>query len=126
MLIMWYNSEGILKCYPWGDWWAILTCCDDLVSYYRKMAERKLGFKLNKPKHGSHITVFRGEGLRKNKKSWLSNDKKLMCFSYNNEITFGETHVWLPVKSESLMWLRLNFGLSEQPEYGFHLTLGKY
>jgi hypothetical protein len=88
-------------------------------------AERHLGFKLNKPKHGSHISIVRGEGEPANKKLWMLHDGGQFHFEYCHEITFGPTHVWLQVRSEELTKLRIDLGLSESPQFGFHLTLGK-
>jgi len=123
---MWYKSQGKLKYYPYGDWWVILECCDDLVSYYRMMVERKIQDSLQKAKHGSHISVVRGEGEPENKECWFWHDGGLMDFEYQSKVSFGDNHVWLSVRSESLIDLRHKLGLSEKPEFGFHLTLGKY
>jgi len=122
---MWYKSQGTLKYYPWGDWWVILNCCDELASFYRMMAQREMENKLSKPKHGSHISVVRGEGEPENKENWLWKNEELINFEYCSEIIFGETHVWLPVRSEELVELRKKLGLTEQPPFGFHLTLGR-
>ena len=122
---MWFKSKGTLKYYPWGDWWAILSCCEELVEYYKSFAERDLNRKLIRPKHGSHISVVRGEGEPENKERWFWNNEGLMEFEYSNEIIYGDKHVWLEVRSESLVELRKRLGLNEFPQYGFHLTLGR-
>ena len=122
---MWYSSQGTLKYYPWGDWWVVLYCCEDLVAYYRSVAQKNRPCKLCTPKHGSHISVVRGEGEPENKERWFWNNEGLMEFEYSNEIVFGDTHIWLPVRSEALTELRVRLGLTERPQYGFHLTLGR-
>jgi len=88
-------------------------------------AERHLGFKLNKPKHGSHISIVRGEGEPENKEQWMLHDGGTMSFEYCHEMAFGSTHVWLNVRSKELTELRKDLGLGERPEFGFHLTLGQ-
>ena len=123
---MWFRSQGSLRYYPWGDWWVIMNCCEELLRYYRTGAERQLGMRLQKPKHGAHISVVRGEGEPKNKDRWFYKDGELVSFEYSTALVFGETHVWLPVRSEELVKLRTRLGLTEQPPYGFHLTVGRY
>ena len=122
---MWHKSQGTLKYYPYGDWWIILECCEDLRQYYTNYMIKKLGQKPMRPKNGSHISVVRGEGEPKNKENWLWNDKGLMDFEYSNRVVFNFEHAWLPVRSEELTDLRLKLGLSHAPEFGFHLTLGR-
>jgi len=122
---MWFKSQGTLQYYSYGNWWVILNCCEGLVSYYRMLAERYSNQKLQKPKHGAHISVIRGEGEPKNKSAWGWNDGGLVDFEYNLEVVFGETHAWLEVRSDELVKLRKNLGLTERPEFGFHLTLGR-
>lgn len=122
---MWFQSTCAIRYYPWGDWWVIAECCEELASYYRMQAENHLGFKLNKPKHGAHISIVRGEGEPRNKEMWMLHSGEGMTFEYCHEMTFGPTHVWLPVRSWQLTKLRTDLGLEESPQFGFHLTLGK-
>jgi len=123
----WHYSSGTLKYYPYGDWWVILYCDNGIIEYYRYYLEKR-GIKLQKPKHGAHISIVRGEGEPEpeHKENWLWNDGGLVLFQYSNEVVFGETHVWLPVRSQSLDELRQYLGLAPKPQFRFHLTLGRF
>lgn len=123
---MWYKSYGTIKYYPYGDWWIILNCCSELLNYYKMIAQRQYEQKFQTPKHGSHISVVRGEGKPNNVAIWGKDDKIEFEFEYSNKFEYCETHIWLPVKSEELTKLRLNLGYNERPKFGFHLTIGRF
>lgn len=111
--------------------WLVLQCDDEISRYYRHLytvaypylnAERH--GKLTRPVWGAHISVIRGEWVP-NYKLWKLKDNKIIEFTYNAGVLDNGEYYWLQVSCPELEDLREQYGLSRQPQFGFHLTIGR-
>lgn len=111
--------------------WLVLMCDDEISRYYRHLytvaypylnAERH--GKLTRPVWGTHISVIRGERVP-NHKLWRLNDHKIIEFDYEAGVLDNGEYYWLKVVCPELEELREAYGLSKQPQFGFHLTIGR-
>jgi len=114
-----FKGKGEIYFYPKkysNKAWAILNCDQELVEYYTSFFCKRFGIhKLQKPKHGSHITVIREEEISDEVYDtlWGKNQYKEIEFQYSNEIKTNGEHIWLPVISEELLNLREEMGLNK-------------
>lgn len=107
--------------------WVIVECDKGIMNYYCYWVMKKTGYQLNRPKFGSHISLIRGEVIEPSLKIplWKKYHENIIEFEYSPILETNLDHWWLPAKSNALSELRKEFGLEEQPLYGFHLTIGR-
>jgi hypothetical protein len=108
--------------------WLLLNADLSIVDYYLHWIKKNYWLdKVQKPKHGSHISVIRGEIIEDSLfyQHWKKYHSNKIEFEYSNDITNNGEHFWLPVYSKELEKIRTELGLPKTPEYNFHLTIGR-
>lgn len=107
--------------------WAIVNCEIGIVEYYSFWLKKFYSVKLQKPKHGAHITCIREEQIKDEvyDELWTKHQDKTINFEYSNKIETNGEHFWLPVISEELLDIREEMGLVRKGEFGLHLTIGR-
>ena len=108
-----------------NPWWLIARCDDEIVSYYRWWIQRVHHIKIHPPLFGAHISVLRGEEPKQNKDRWGAHQDQTVTISYGHELTHIQGYWFLPAQCAALEEIRLEFALSPQPDFGFHLTIGR-
>lgn len=110
--------------------WLVLMCDDQLSAYYRELYAKEhkalntdRSTKLTRPVWGAHISVIRGEKL--DQKIWGKNANKFVDFEYEPGVMDNGEYFWLKVVCPALSELRVDYGLSPEPRFGFHLTIGR-
>lgn len=111
--------------------WLVLMCDDEISKYYRYLFEKEYPFlnaerhgKLTRPVWGTHISIIRGEYVP-NYKLWRLDENKLIEFEYEGGVIDNGEYYWLKVNCPLLSELRKKYGLSPEPRFGFHLTVGR-
>ena len=111
--------------------WAILKCDDQIGDYYRTLYQREYkalngGYKLRiiKPIWSSHISYIRNSDNITNLNNWGKYQNKMVEFEYQPGVLDNGKYFWLKVNCLFLSELRMQLGLSAEPQYGFHLTIG--
>ena len=102
----------------------IKTNCE-LDRYYAWFLEKRFSLKLNRSIRGSHVTFINDkmdmdifdEGAK------IFNGKEI-TFYIDLEPRSNSEHWWLRVYSQDAENIRESLGLSRDPYYSFHLTLG--
>lgn len=84
----------------------------------------KLSGKLTRPVWGAHISIIRGEVVPNNK-LWRLDDGKLVEFEYDAGVQNNAEYFWLKTTCPYLLDLREKYGLSREPRFGLHLTIGR-
>lgn len=109
-----------------SDNWAILACDDEIGKYYRHLYSQEFPYKnkLMRPVWGSHISWIRSEKII-NPKIWKTSNNKIIDFEYDLGVQDNGQYFWLNVKCDYLLDLRDQYGLSREPKFGLHLTIGK-
>ncbi len=104
--------------------WARLEVESSIMDYYTWFLTCK-GIRIEKPKHGSHVSVLRGE-VNYAQALELSSVRSgnEFDFSYGDLVTNGR-HWWLELQSPCIEQYRVSLGLSPRPKAGLHLTLGR-
>ncbi|MEW6490994.1 MAG: hypothetical protein AB1589_00370 [Cyanobacteriota bacterium] len=125
-----YLSNGILKYFPLegaqqNRGWLILDCEVDLSLYYCWFVKKRFGIKLQRPMHGFHISIVRGEVIP-SIEQWNAYQGQMSHFYYSNQIGTNGKYWWLDVYSPCLVSIRQELGLESQPEYDLHLTIGVF
>ena len=108
--------------------WVIAQCDPSIVDYYVWWYLRKKHIKLMRSKHGSHISVVRGEEEGIEKGNWERDVETLpeITFYYSHEdLVEGNNYVWLNVHGDDLVKIRTDLGLADTPPFGWHLTIGR-
>jgi hypothetical protein len=121
---MHFESEGKIVYF---NTWAIVECSKMLMDYYRYFIWKETGVKISPPKFGAHISFIRGEAIDKTLKPllWKKHHDKVFSFQYSHVLETNNDHWWLSAKSDFLSELRKEMGLSDEPPFGFHLTIGR-
>lgn len=120
---MYFKSKGIII---YHSRWVIVECPKDVLDYYWHWIYKTTNKKLNKPRFGSHISVIRvTEECNRQNILYRKHHNEMIEFSYSNELQTNGDYWWLPVQCDKLELLREELGLSKEPEFGFHLTIGK-
>lgn len=106
--------------------WLVLMCDDEISKYYRWLFYREFPWKgkLTRPVWGTHISVIRGEKVP-NYNLWKTDENKLVEFEYEGGVQDNDEYYWLKVTCPYLSNLREKYGLSREPRFGFHLTIGR-
>lgn len=108
-----------------SDRWLVLLCDDEISLYYRTLFQKEFPYigKLIRPLWGTHISIIRGERVP-NYHLWRLDENKLVEFEYEPGVIDNGTYYWLNIKCNYLEELRIKYGLSPYPQFGFHLTIG--
>jgi hypothetical protein len=106
--------------------WLVLMCDDEISKYYRTIFYREFPYKgkLTRPVWGTHISIIRGEYVPNNK-LWGLDNNKIVDFEYDGGVQDNGEYYWLKARCPYLSELRLKYGLSSEPRFGFHLTVGR-
>lgn len=118
-----YNPKTHLRN---SDRWLILACDEELASYYRALYRQEFFYrpKLMRPVFGAHISIIRGEKIP-NYELWGLGKDKTVSFEYEDGVRTNGEYYWLKVHCPELEGLRVAYGLSPHPQFGFHLTVGR-
>tara|TARA_Y100000034_G_scaffold100014_1_gene123129 strand:- start:4128 stop:4574 length:447 start_codon:yes stop_codon:yes gene_type:complete len=111
------------------EWWMIVEASEEIGRFYRKMlATHSMAqfSSLAKPEWGTHVSIVRGEHPLK-EEMWNKWDGKVVHFEYTNKITTKDhtPYYWVEARCPDAEAIRLELGLSKEPEYGFHLTFAR-
>jgi len=109
--------------------WIVLMCDDEISRYYcslfnlsYKSKNGEYSGKLKRPVWGAHISVVRNEVYNiKN----IKKNNQIFKFDYEPGVIDNKEHFWLKVHSKELIDFRRSLGLSDFPNFGFHLTIGR-
>lgn len=106
--------------------WLVLMCDDEISKYYRTLFSREFPWKpkLTRPVWGTHVSVIRGEKIPK-PELWKLDANKIVQFEYEGGVIDNGEYYWLKVKCDYLCKLREQYGLSKEPRFGLHLTIGR-
>ena len=106
--------------------WLVMMVDDEICKYYSSLFYKEFPWngKLNRPIFGAHISVIRGERLP-NYELWKLDDNKIVEFEYESGVRDNGEYYWLNVKCNYLGDLREKYGLSRNPNFGLHLTVGR-
>jgi len=109
-----------------SQFWAILSCDDEISKYYRSLFYKEFPYKgkLTRPVWGSHISFIRNEKIL-NYQLWKLDENKIVDFDYEGGVQDNKEYYWLKVTCPYLLDLREKYGLSRQPKFGLHLTIGR-
>jgi hypothetical protein len=101
-------------------------CDDEISKYYRHMFYQQFPWKgkLTRPVWGTHISIIRGEKIP-NYHLWGLQANKIVEFQYQPGVLDNGEYFWLKVKSPFLSEIRETYGLTKEPKFGFHLTIGR-
>lgn len=110
--------------------WAVLMCDDEISRYYRHLfsltyqaLNGEPAGKLARPVWGAHISCIRGE--QTSHLPWRLKERQVFEFDYQLGVQSNREYYWLSVSCPALSELRLAYGLSPEPRFGFHLTIGR-
>jgi hypothetical protein len=139
---MWLQSFGTFryspkaKSIPSKKWWLVIDCCPELARYYRNQwnfAHRFGTRRLYAPAWGAHISVIADElppasaaAIKDGRQDtiWESHAGEQVKFEYEPKIATNGQYYWLAVRCERALDLRDELGLSREPFYPLHLTIG--
>lgn len=106
-------------------------CDDEINNYYRHLYSKEYPYlngtrstKLTRPVWGTHVSVIRGEKIP-NMNLWGIDANKIVEFEYEPGVIDNGEYYWMKVKCPHLTEVRLKYGLSPEPRFGFHLTIGR-
>lgn len=116
------SGKRIIKA---SDWWIILKTDEGIVDYYKHWIRKHYDVKFENTIWGSHISVNRGVVPPK-KELWNKHKGEMVEFTYTNRVyRVNDIFFCVDAYSTRLEEIRLELGLSKQPNYGFHLTIGR-
>jgi hypothetical protein len=114
-----------------NDKWLVLMCDDEISLYYRSLYTKAYPYvngdrsgKLTRPVWGTHVSVIRGERIP-NMNLWGLDSNKIVEFEYEPGVLDNGEYYWLKAKCPYLSQIREKYGLSKEPRFGFHLTIGR-
>ena len=108
-----------------GQGWVVLDCPTDIVHYYNSVYKWLLWTqRISKPLHGAHITVVAGKYSDVDISLWGYRDGDIVDFSYGPVQNKDEGYYWLPCKCEAAVDIRTHLGLTPEPLFQYHLTIG--
>lgn len=121
--MQWLKATGILS---YHTTWIVVRSNFELVRYYAWWFNRKYWKKPMYPKHGAHVCITRGAEEHIEPGRWQRKlNVKEVEFEYSPQMQWNDWHVWLRVRCKEFEKIRKEYGLSKQPPFGFHLTIGR-
>ena len=123
-----FTPEEVTKKHKAQSSWkrvAVIKTSCDMDRYYAWFLKKRFGLELNKNLRGSHVT-FISDRLEKSvfeQASKLFNGKEI-DFYVELEPRGNGNHWWLRVHCPEAETIREALGLSREPYFGLHLTLG--
>lgn len=106
---------------------AILLLDDETEDYYRWWLIKRFSLKLNKTLRGSHITIINDRVLdevKYNEAVKLYEGAILKFKFHPKSMRSDANHWWINVDVPEAFKIREDAGLSTNPYYKFHLTIG--
>ena len=122
-----FQPENKTKKHEKQDWKKIamiqLKC--DLDQYYAWFLTKRFGLDFVKNLRGAHVTIISDKVDPKvfQEVGKLFNNKEI-TFYYELEPRTNTKHWWLRVHCPEAEIIRESMGLSKEPYFGFHLTIG--
>ena len=106
--------------------WLVVYADDDICKYYAYLFHKEYPWlgKFCRPLFGAHISTIRGEKIS-NSNLWGLDNNKIIEFEYEPGPLNNDQYYYLKVKCDYLCDLRENYGLSRNPQFGLHLTIGR-
>jgi len=106
-------------------WWLVLDCDESICAYYRDLycLFHHKTRQIIKPAWDSHITVIRNEEPLY-KEFWEKYVGEQVEFEYETSPQTDGNYWWLGVDCQRLLDIRIELGLSEQPIFPLHLSVG--
>lgn len=105
---------------------ALVMFNDDLDHYYAWFLQKRFNLVLNPPLRGSHVTII--SDMVDNETYEQAHpffNGKTVRFEYNPaDIRTNGEHWWLRVASEDTRSIRTSMGLSADPYFSLHMTIG--
>jgi len=117
-----FKSTGILR-YGRNSWWITLKTPECIPEYYSWFVTKHIHYQISGSRHGSHVTINRGETAPVNQEFWGKYDGQEVEFYYHT-LQSNKIYSWLRVESEFLSFIREELGLPPKTN-GFHLTVGR-
>lgn len=123
-----FNPENVTKKHinqsSWKRTAMIMTNCD-IERYYAWFLEKRFNLKLNRTLRGSHISFINDRIDRDifEQAAKIFNGREI-DFYYDIEPRGTSTHWWLRVYCPDALVIRESMGLSKEPHFSLHLTLG--
>lgn len=109
-----------------NEWWLILKVNNQDIGRYYRTLYTKFYHNCRTIEPASwkdHITIVRNEEPIF-KEFWLRYQNLEIEFDYEPIVKTNGQHYWFEVDSPALLDLREELGLSRQPLYNLHLTIG--
>jgi hypothetical protein len=109
------------------SWWLVVDCDPDIGRYYRHLfyLTHYKCQKIQSPAWKEHISVIRNEKPKEEKTYlWKKYDGQDVEFWYSPSVRGDGMFYWLDVDCDCLLDIREELGLSRQPEFPLHLTVG--
>jgi len=107
--------------------WMIIECDPEIARYYMEQfnfANRAKNVQLMKPSWGGHISLVRSEEPP-NKELWGQLEGRSVGFTYDPIVKDnGRNHFYLDVQCNEALDIREQLGLSRNPKYPLHMTIG--
>lgn len=111
------------------SWKRVVLCqtnCD-IDKYYAWFINKRFNLKLNLPLRGAHITIVNDKmpdiKIFEQMRELL--DNKPLVFKFDpSEIRTNGLHWWVRVYCDDVANIRNVLGLSPEPYFGLHLTIG--
>lgn len=108
-----------------SDWWIILKTDEGIVEYYKHWIRKHYDVRFEKTIWGSHISVNRGT-KPPNVRLWNKYAGEKIDFTYTNHIYRpNEIFFCIDIICPRLEEIRTELGLTNKPNFGFHLTIGR-
>jgi len=123
-----FNLQDVTRKHKSQSSWkrtaVIMTGCD-LSEYYAWFLKKRFNLELNRNLRGTHISIIndRIESSIFEQGSGIFNGREI-DFYYELEPRSSGKHWWLRVHCPDAESIRESLGLSRDPYFGFHLTLG--
>ncbi len=98
----------------------------DTYAYYSWFLQKRFNLILNKPLRGTHITIINDivdNDIYEQARS-IFHDKEITLFYDPTHIRSNGSHWWIKVVSDDATNIRTAMGLSPDPYFGLHLTIG--
>lgn len=123
-----FNLQDVTRKHKSQSSWkrtAVIKTGCDLSEYYAWFLKKRFNLELNRNLRGTHISIIndRIESSIFEQGSCIFNGREI-DFYYELEPRSSGKHWWLRVHCPDAESIRESLGLSRDPYFGFHLTLG--